>query len=108
ELLPRGIAFFARYGWIRFVIGRFVGAIRAIVALAGGGMHMPRGRFFVANVTSALVWAPMLLFVGDVSGDAGERLIGSGNTVVLVFAGLTLFGLAGILWAALRGARPKA
>ena len=26
----------------------------------------------------------------------------------LVFAGLTLFGMAGVLWAALRAARPKA
>src|SRR5205823_268237 len=49
-----------------------------------------------------------VLIGGDIIGDAGERLVGSGNTVVLVFAGLTLFGLAGILWAALRGARPKA
>jgi hypothetical protein len=50
----------------------------------------------------------MLLFVGDAAGEAGERLIGSTNTVLLVFAGLTLFGIAGVLWAALRAARPKA
>ena len=105
ELLPRGIAFFERYGWISVFIGRFLGPIRAIIPLAAGIMHMPRGRFWFANVTSALIWAPMLLFAGDVIGDAGNRLIGSGNTVVLVFAGLTLFGLAGIVWAALRGAR---
>jgi membrane protein DedA with SNARE-associated domain len=105
ELLPRGIAFFERYGWISVFIGRFLGPIRAIIPLAAGVMHMPRGRFWFANVTSALIWAPMLLFAGDVIGDAGNRLIGSGNTVVLVFAGLTLFGLAGIVWAALRGAR---
>ena len=108
ELLPRGIAFFERYGAVSVFIGRFFGPIRAIIPLAAGIMHMPRGRFWFANVTSALLWAPMLLFVGDVIGDAGERLVGSGNTVLLVFAGLTLFGLAGILWAALRGARPKA
>jgi membrane protein DedA with SNARE-associated domain len=108
ELLPRGIAFFERYGGVSVFIGRFFGPVRAIIPLAAGIMRMPRGRFWFANVASALLWAPMLLFVGDVIGDAGERLIGSGNTVVLVFAGLTLFGLAGILWAALRGARPKA
>ena len=107
ELLPRGIAFFERYGAVSVFIGRFFGPIRAIMPLAAGMMHMPRGRFWFANLASALVWAPMLLFVGDVIGDAGERLVGSGNTVLLVFAGLTLFGLAGILWAALRGARPK-
>ena len=108
ELLPRGIAFFERYGAVSVFIGRFFGPIRAIIPLAAGIMHMPRGRFWFANVTSALLWAPMLLFVGDVIGDAGEHLVGSGNTVLLVFAGLTLFGLAGVVWAAVRGARPKA
>jgi membrane protein DedA with SNARE-associated domain len=68
---------------------------------------MPRGRFWFANVTSALVWAPMLLFVGDAVGEVGDRLIGSTNTVLLVFGGLTLLGIVGIVWAALRAVRPK-
>jgi len=108
ELLPRGIGFFERHGGKSVFIGRFFGPIRAVIPLAAGIMQMPRGRFWFANVTSALVWAPMLLFVGDAVGEAGERAIGSGNTVLAVFGGLTLFGIAAVLWAALRGARPKA
>jgi membrane protein DedA with SNARE-associated domain len=107
ELLPRGIRFFERHGGKSVFIGRFFGPIRAIIPLAAGIMRMPRGRFWFANLTSALVWAPMLLFVGDAVGDAGERAIGSGNTVLLVFGGLTLFGIATVLWAALRGTGPK-
>jgi len=49
-----------------------------------------------------------LLFAGDAVGDVGDRLIGSANTVLLVFAGLTLFGIAGIVWAAMKSARSKA
>jgi hypothetical protein len=49
----------------------------------------------------------MLLFVGDAVGDIGDSLLGSANTVLLVFAGLTLFGVAGVVWAALKSARPK-
>src|SRR5580704_788051 len=108
ELLPRGIEFFERHGGKSVFIGRFFGPIRAVIPLAAGIMRMPRGRFWVANMTSAIVWAPMLLLVGDAVGEAGERLIGSANTVLLVFGGLTLFGLAGVIWAALRLARPKA
>jgi len=108
ELLPRGIRFFERHGGKSVFIGRFFGPIRAVIPLAAGIMRMPRGRFWVANVTSAIVWAPMLLLVGDAVGEAGGRLIGSANTVLLVFGGLTLFGLAGVIWAALRSARPKA
>jgi membrane protein DedA with SNARE-associated domain len=108
DLLPRGIRFFERHGGKSVFIGRFFGPIRAVIPLAAGIMRMPRGRFWVANMTSAIVWAPMLLLVGDAVGEAGERLIGSANTVLLVFGGLTLFGLAGVIWAVLRSARPKA
>ena len=107
ELLPSGIRFFARHGGKSVFIGRFFGPVRAVIPLAAGVMRMQRGRFWLANVTSALVWAPMLLFAGDAVGDVGDRLIGSANTVMLVFAGLTLFGIAGIVWAAMRSARSK-
>jgi len=107
ELLPNGIRFFARHGGKSVFIGRFWGPLRAVIPLAAGIMHMARRRFWFANVASALVWAPMLLFVGDAVGEAGDRLIGSANTVILVFGSLTLFGIAGAVWAALRSARPK-
>ena len=107
ELLPAGIRFFQRHGGASVFIGRFFGPVRAVIPLAAGIMLMPRGRFWFANVVSALVWAPMLLLVGDVIGDAGDRLIGSGSTALVVFAGLTLFGIGGIVWAALRASRSK-
>jgi membrane protein DedA with SNARE-associated domain len=107
KLLPSGIQFFERYGGTSVFIGRFFGPIRAVIPLAAGIMRMPRGRFWVANIVSALVWAPMLLLVGDAVGEAGDRLIGPGNTVILVFGGLTLVGIAGVVWAVLRSARSK-
>jgi len=107
DLLPLGIGFFERHGSKSVFIGRFLGPIRAVIPLAAGIMLMPRGRFWFANITSALVWAPMLLFAGDLIGHAGERLVGSANTVLLVFVGMTLFGIAGALWAAVRAARSK-
>ena len=107
EMLPAGIHFFAKHGGKSVAIGRFFGPIRAVIPLAAGLMQMPRGWFWLANVVSAMVWAPMLLFAGDAVGNVGDRLIGAGNTFVLVFGGLTLFGIAGIVWAMLRAARPK-
>ena len=105
--MPTGIQFFAKHGGKSVFIGRFFGPVRAVIPLAAGVMRMPRGWFWFANFTSALVWAPMLLFVGDVIGDIGDRLIGSANTFVLVFGGLTLFGIAGLVWAMVRTARSK-
>lgn len=107
DLLPTGMRFFERHGGKSVFIGRFFGPIRAVIPLAAGVMLMPRGYFWLANVTSALVWAPVLLFAGDVVGHAGDSLIGSENMVLVVFGGLTLFGIAGVVWAALRSARPK-
>jgi membrane protein DedA with SNARE-associated domain len=107
ELLPSGIRFFAKHGGKSVFIGRFLGPMRAVVPLVAGVMRMRRDRFWLANVTSALIWAPMLLFAGDAVGDVGDRLIGPANTVVLVLAALTLFGIAGIVWAAMKSARSK-
>ena len=108
ELLSRGILFFERHGGKSVFIGRFFGPVRAVVPLAAGIMQMPRGRFWLANVISALVWAPMLLLVGDVVGEVGDRLIGTANTMIIVFGGLTLVGIAAVIWAAFRAARPRA
>ena len=107
ELLPSGMHFFARHGGKSVFIGRFLGPMRAIVPLAAGVMRMHRGRFWFANVTSAVVWAPMLLFAGDAMADVGDRLIGSANTMLLVFIGLTVFGIGGVVWAAVKSARSK-
>jgi membrane protein DedA with SNARE-associated domain len=107
EMLPAGIRFFEQHGGKSVFIGRFFGPMRAVVPLAAGLLRMPRGWFWLTNVTSALVWAPMLLFVGDAAGDLGGHLIGQANTFVLVFGGLTVFGVVGVVWAMLRTARSK-
>ena len=107
ELLPNGIRFFARHGGKSVFIGCFFGPVRAVIPLAAGIMRMPRGRFWFANVTSAIVWAPMLLLAGDAVGDVGDSLIGSANTVLLVFAGLTAFGIIGVVWAMMKSARSR-
>jgi membrane protein DedA with SNARE-associated domain len=105
ELLPRGIRFFARYGGLSVFIGRFFGPLRAVIPLAAGIMQMPPDRFWIANIASAIVWAPMLLFAGDILGRLGQRLFGSTNLVLLVLGGAILFGIGGVVWALTRSGR---
>jgi membrane protein DedA with SNARE-associated domain len=107
ELLPVGIRFFERHGGKSVFIGRFFGPMRAVIPLAAGIMRMARGRFWFANITSALVWAAMLLFVGDVVDAVGEHFLGPANAALVVFGGLTVLGVAGVVWAALRAVRSK-
>lgn len=107
DLFASGIGFFEKHGGKSVFIGRFFGPVRAVVPLAAGVLRMPSGRFWFANVTSALVWAPTLLFTGDAVGNVGERLIGSGNTVLVVLGGFALFGIIAIVWAMLKSGRSR-
>lgn len=106
-LLASGIVFFEKHGGKSVFIGRFFGPVRAVIPLAAGIMRMPRRRFWFANITSAFVWAPMLLLAGDAVGGIGERLLGSANTVLLVFGALTVFGIIAMVWAVLKSGRSR-
>ncbi len=65
ELIPRGEAFMKKWGIPGIFIGRFFGPLRAAVPLIAGIFEMPFWRFQLANFSSALVWAAVLLTIGD-------------------------------------------
>jgi membrane protein DedA with SNARE-associated domain len=71
DLLPRGEKFLEKWGIAAIFIGRFFGPLRASVPLVAGIFHMHYWKFQVANFTSAVVWAWVLLTLGDV----GTKLI---------------------------------
>lgn len=66
ELIPKGEAFVKKWGALGIFIGRFFGPLRASVPLVAGMFEMPFWRFQIANFTSALLWAAVLLTLGDV------------------------------------------
>ena len=68
ELVPKGEAFVKKWGALGIFIGRFFGPLRASVPLVAGIFEMPFWRFQFANFTSALLWAAVLLTLGDVVG----------------------------------------
>lgn len=65
DLIPRGEAFFARWGGWAVVLGRFTGPLRASVPIVAGIAQMPQGRFQLANWSSAFLWAYVLLAPGS-------------------------------------------
>jgi membrane protein DedA with SNARE-associated domain len=107
ELLARGTRFFGRHGGKSVFIGRFFGPIRSVIPLAAGIMQMRSDRFWVANLGSAIVWAPALLFAGDAADAIGEDLMGRANFLALLLGGLLLFGTAGVIGALLMLRRPR-
>lgn len=89
-LLNRGHAFFERHGGKSVLIGRFTPGMRAIVPVIAGSSGMAPGRFYVANIGSALIWAPVHILPGaaaglglGMAGDASLRLAGLALILVL-------------------------
>ncbi len=72
DTLARGVAFFEKYGGKSVAFGRFFGPVRAVIPLVAGMMRMSTWRFLVANVLSALAWAPAYLLPGIVFGASLE------------------------------------
>ncbi|MCU7934240.1 MAG: VTT domain-containing protein [Candidatus Thiodiazotropha sp. (ex Dulcina madagascariensis)] len=94
--LQRGIAFFEKYGGKSVAIGRFFGPVRAIIPLVAGMLGMSPWRFVIANLSSALVWAPAYLLPGIVFGASLE--LASEVAFRLVTLMLLLLFLAWILF----------
>jgi membrane protein DedA with SNARE-associated domain len=76
DLIPRGHAFFERWGVIGVFIGRFFGPLRASVPLVAGICAMPRIPFQIANWTSAFVWSTGILAPGAFGLDWVRQWLG--------------------------------
>lgn len=68
RLLERGAEFFHRHGGKSILFGRFVGPMRPIIPAIAGMLSMPRQRFILTNVGSALLWGPIVLLPGMAFG----------------------------------------
>lgn len=70
EWLGRGEAFFRGNGGKSVILGRLMGPTRAVIPVVAGMMGMRPLSFSVANLFSALIWAPLYLAPGIVFGTA--------------------------------------
>jgi membrane protein DedA with SNARE-associated domain len=98
EMLERGIEFFRRYGGASVFVGRFFGPLRAVIPLAAGVMRMSPPLFYVANIASAIIWAPALVLSGAL---IARSIMSSGHaeTAVLAIAAAGVAMAAIIYWA---------
>lgn len=97
-LLKTGEKFFHKYGGMSVFIGRFVGPVRALVPLVAGMLGMKPLKFTIANITSAIGWAPAYMLPGILLGAASLELPPEiAVHVILVLLLITLFILL-CLW----------
>lgn len=98
NMLTSGEKFFYKYGSMSVFIGRFVGPVRALVPLVAGMLGMRPLQFTIANVASAIGWAPMYMLPGILLGAAALELPPDiALHVMLVLLLITLFILL-CLW----------
>lgn len=64
EHLEKAESFFKKYGDITVVLGRFISAGRALIALLAGINAMPLGKFMVFNIIGALAWSTLFGILG--------------------------------------------
>ena len=74
DLMDNAERFFARYGTYSVAFCRFVPVLRSTVPLVAGMAGMRQRRFIVANVASALVWAPLHIYPAQLAGVSLGRL----------------------------------
>jgi membrane protein DedA with SNARE-associated domain len=66
-LLPRGRAFFKKWGAAGVFIARFFGPLRSVMSLTAGICEMPQLPFLAVNVASAVIWATAVLAPGTLA-----------------------------------------
>lgn len=97
ELLRTGHAFFERHGGKSIFFGRFFGPVRSVIPLVAGMMEMPPQRFWLANVASALIWAPLVTLPGSVATSVWNVIEDEKSWWPVVVLGLVLL-LAILAW----------
>lgn len=103
EAVASAQRFFDSHGGKSVAAARFTPVVRAVVPLIAGASGMPPGRFYAANVLSALAWAPSHVLPGALLGvslGALGRLSGRSLAILLgiVVAAALLAWLLRWLW----------
>lgn len=95
--LDNGKAFFFRHGGKSVFLGRFVGAIRPIIPFIAGVSDMPRGRYYLYNILSAIGWSVSYLLLGYAFGVAWKSALRWSTAAVtaIVIVGISVYV---ILW----------
>jgi membrane protein DedA with SNARE-associated domain len=99
DLLPRGYKFFERFGIASVFVGRFFGPVRAVIPLVAGIMKMGWPQFWIANIGSALIWAPALLLVGTGVRRAIEAIGAAHGWRIVISVAVVIASMIAI-WAA--------
>jgi membrane protein DedA with SNARE-associated domain len=98
-LIERSAQLIRKYGIASVFLARFTAVVRAFVPLLAGILRMSTAHFYVANILSALVWAPMHVFPGVLVGLA---IAFGAHSPALSLAALGMLILGWIAWSMIK------
>ncbi len=97
QLIQRASDFFQRHGMKSLFLARFIGLLRPVIPAMAGIGEMPLRFFLLANISSALLWAPLYLLPGILFGLSFELASEfAGKFVFLVV--LVVAVIVAVLW----------
>jgi membrane protein DedA with SNARE-associated domain len=100
RLIEHSAQFIHKYGITSVFLARFTAVVRAFVPLLAGILRMSTRHFYVANIVSALVWAPMHVFPGVLVGLA--IAFGGVHAPELSLAAVGVLILAWVAWSVIK------
>jgi hypothetical protein len=85
--------FFTRHGAWAVFFGRFIALLRIFSGPLAGSLHMPYGRFLLANAGGGIIWASGLTYIIWFLGQAAEKWLSRVSWIGLVAALLVGVGV---------------
>lgn len=98
QFIARSEAFISKYGAASVFLARFTAVVRAFVPSVAGILGMSPRQFYVANILSALVWAPVHVFSGILLAVA-MNLSGLSAAALAIIVVIGLISVSIALWA---------
>lgn len=95
QFIDRSETFITTHGAASVFLARFAAVVRAFVPLVAGILGMSPRQFYIANILSALAWAPIHVFPGVLLAMA-IRFAGvtAGQLMMLIIAGVIAIAVA--------------
>jgi membrane protein DedA with SNARE-associated domain len=78
--------FFTRHGAWAVFFGRFIALLRIFSGPLAGSLHMPYGRFLLANASGGIIWASGITYLIWFLGQAAEKWLSRASWIGLVAA----------------------
>ena len=81
--------FYTKYGMMAFIFGRFLPIVRTFIPIVAGLIRIDPKKFFILNITGAVIWISSLCFAGYYLGKLFPAIINNLELIILFLIVIT-------------------